>query len=80
MSKVHDVIMNFQDTRLKIIRFSYLRNYRKFILIAYVSVNFLNQARAWFLEIDLVRKVCVRVSAPRLVITSGVMWCDMDPI
>ena len=55
---------------------------------------FLNQAHAglrpacaWFLEIVPVRmSVCVFVcvfvcvSAPRLVITSGVMWCDMDPI
>ena len=24
--------------------------------------------------------VCVCVSAPRLLITSGVMWCDIDPI
>ena len=23
--------------------------------------------------------VCVCVSAPRLLITSGVMWCDIDP-
>ena len=40
-------------------------------------------ARAWFLEIDLVREVCVCVSVCpplRLVITSGVIWRDMDPI
>ena len=24
--------------------------------------------------------VCVCVSAPRLSITSGMMWCDIDPI
>ena len=40
----------------------------------------------WFLEIDLVREVCVYVyvcvcvSAPRPIITSGVMWHDMNPI
>ena len=54
---------------------------------------FLNQVCAslshtWFLNIDPVQIVsmcvcvclCVCVSAPRLLITSGVMWCDMDPI
>ena len=36
--------------------------------------------RAWLLVIDLVREVCVCVCPPpRLVITSGVMWHDMDP-
>ena len=45
----------------------------------------LRPARAWFLEIDPVRErlyvcVCVCVSAPRLLITSGVMWRDTDPI
>ena len=46
----------------------------------------LNQASAWFLDIDLVREVCVCVCVyvsvylpPRLVITSGVIWHDMDP-
>ena len=44
----------------------------------------LNQVHAWFLEIDLVLEVCVCVCVSvcpplRLVITSGVMWCDMDP-
>ena len=56
-------------------------------------LNFLNQARAglrparaWFLEIVPVRtSVCVCLCAcecppPRLLITSGVMWRDMDPI
>ena len=42
-------------------------------------------ARTWFLEIVSVQTsvcvcVCVCVSAPRLLITSGVMWRDMDPI
>ena len=53
----------------------------------YSNIVFLNQARAWFLEIDLVCEVCVCVCVcvsvcppPRLVITSGVMWRDMDPI
>ena len=60
-----------------------------------VTNIFLNQARAgrrparaWFLEIDPVRerlyvclRVCVCVCPPlRLLITSGVMWRDMDPI
>ena len=49
----------------------------------------LNQARAWFLKIDLVRIVGMRVYVcvcvfvcprPRLLITSGVMWRDMDLI
>ena len=47
-------------------------------------IAFLNQKpgrHTWFLEIDLLRKVCVCVcvSALRLVITSGLMWHDMDP-
>ena len=52
--------------------------------------KFLNQAHAWFLNIASVHKsmfvcVCVCVFAcvcppPRLLITSGVMWCDIDPI
>ena len=52
---------------------------------------FLNQARArlwpartWFLKIDpgwiVSTYVCVCVSAPRILITSGVMWRDIDPI
>ena len=54
----------------------------------------LRPARAWFLRIAFVREllcvcvcVCVRVCVcvfvcppPRLSITSGVMWCDIDPI
>ena len=49
--------------------------------------HFLNQAcaghrpaHAWFLKIDPVWTcVCVCVSPPpRLLITSGVMWCDID--
>ena len=38
--------------------------------------------RAWFLRIASVResmRVCV-CPPPRLLITSGVMWCDIDPI
>ena len=45
--------------------------------------------RAWFLRIASVREclfacacVCVRACVcppPRLLITSGVMWCDIDP-
>ena len=58
--------------------------------------NFLNQARAgrrparaWFLKIYHVRIVCMRVCVcvfacvcppPRLLITSGVMWRDIDLI
>ena len=51
---------------------------------------FLNQVRAgqrpvhtWFLEITFVRNVCVCVCVclpPRLLITSGVIWCDMEPL
>ena len=40
--------------------------------------------RTWFLEIDLVHEVCmcIRMSVGSLeaVITSGIMWCDMDLI
>ena len=51
------------------------------------KLMFLNQAcaglqlaYAWFLENDIVCKVCVCVCLPpRLVITIGVMLCDMDP-
>ena len=36
-------------------------------------------ARAWFLKIDPVRIVCMRVCPrPRLLITSDVMWRDID--
>ena len=38
-------------------------------------------ARPWFLSIASVRErqyVCVCLP-PRLLITSGVMWCDIDP-
>ena len=41
----------------------------------------LRPVRAWFLEIDLVRELCVCVSMcppPRLVITSGVIWTPYD--
>ena len=56
----------------------------------HMAFQFLNQARrparAWFLKIDPVRtSVCVFVCVfvcvcppPRLLITSGVMWCDID--
>ena len=56
----------------------------------YFVTKFLNQActgrrpaGAWFLKIVSVQMsacVFVHVSAPRLLITSGMMWCDMDPI
>ena len=51
--------------------------------------GFLKQARAWFLKIHPVRIVCMRVCVcvcvcvcprPRLLITSGVMWHDIDLI
>ena len=54
-----------------------------------VDILFLNQARRpqasapGFYRLILSTKcvyVCVCVSTPRLVITSGVMWHDMDPI
>ena len=52
---------------------------------------FLNQARAshrsartWFLEIDFVHNVCICVCVCvcpplRLLITSGMVWCEIDP-
>ena len=48
-------------------------------------IEFLNQAHAWFLIIVSVQMfVCVCVCVfvhppPRLLITSGMMWHDMDP-
>ena len=49
--------------------------------------TFLNKARAartWFLEIALVRtSVCMCVSVcspPRPLITSGMIWCDIDRV
>ena len=40
-----------------------------------MNILFLNQARgAWFLDIDLVREVCVCVSAPE---ASNNQWRDM---
>ena len=51
------------------------------------ALLFLNQARAglrparaWFLSIDSVRMYACVCPPPRLLITSGVMWCDIDPI
>ena len=53
---------------------------------------FLNQVRgslwpacAWFLSVALFVNVSMRVCVcvcppPRLSITSGVMWCDIDPL
>ena len=46
---------------------------------------FLNQATAWFLKIDPMRivgmRVCVCVCPrPRLLITRGMMWRDIDLI
>ena len=52
------------------------------MLVFYVCL-FSNQARAWFLKIDLVwTSVCVCVCVcvcppPRLLITSGMMWRDI---
>ena len=55
----------------------------------HACVTFLNQVHAglwpvhaWFLRIVSVRMyVCVFVCLPpRLLITSGVMWSDIDPI
>jgi len=48
--------------------------------------SFLNQVCAglcpacdWFLEITFVHNVCMRVCLPpRLLITSGVIWCDIE--
>ena len=43
-------------------------------------------ARAWFLRIVTVResmRVCLRACVcppPRLLITSGMMWCGIEPI
>ena len=37
--------------------------------------------RAWFLEIALVRmSVCVCVSILRPLMTSGMIWCDIDRV
>ena len=57
------------------------------LVIMHIMQIFLNQACAWFLRIASVCEclyacVCVFacVSVPRLLITSGMMWCDIDPI
>ena len=62
-----------------------------FFIIHFISINklsptgkFLNQAHAWFLRISSVLKclyACMFVCPPpRLLITSGMMWRDMDSI
>ena len=62
-----------------------------FVKCGLMIILFLNQAlaghrpvRTWFLRIAPVlecRYACVCVCPPpRLLITSGVMWCDIDPI
>ena len=52
-------------------------------------INFLNQvcaslwpARDWFLEIAFVCDVSMHVcvSAPKLLMTSSVIWCDIEPL
>ena len=80
----------FEVVHMKMyIHYSVLRR-----LASYNVCLFLNQARAghrpvctWFLKIDPVRIVgmhvclCMRVCLrPRLLITSGVMWRDIDLI
>ena len=60
------------------------------LVFRYKNINLLNQAHAslwpayvWFLKIDPVQivSICVCVCPPpRLLITSGVMWRDIDPI
>ena len=48
-----------------------------------IDVALLNQARAWFPKIGSVQIVsmCVCVCPPlRLLITSGIIWHDMDSI
>ena len=52
-------------------------------MILYMTCTmFLNQSHAWFLKIVSVRtSVWVFVCPPpRLLITSGMMWRDMDPM
>ena len=63
------------------------------IILLYLAASFLNQmcaghrpACTWFLIIVsanvcmcMCLRVCVCVSTPRLLITSGMMWCDIDP-
>ena len=64
-------------------------SHHKIVSIASIGVRFINQARAGrrapgFLKLFLCGRLyvclCVCVRPPRLVITSGVMWQDMDPI
>ena len=70
---------------LKLDTLLYLLYYELLVLYTVAMLLFLNQARAWFLKIDPVRIVCMCVCLrvcvcppPRLLITSGVMWCDID--
>ena len=57
----------------------YVATYVRIIHVyMYMLVDmFLNQAHAWFKNICMLVCVC---PPPRLLITSGVMWCDIDPI
>jgi len=69
------------------IRYQY--TYKQGLTLNY-SHSFLNQSRAgrrpardWFLEITFVRDVSMRMCVcvcppPRLLITSGVIWCDIE--
>ena len=68
------------------------QNYQKIVYITHLILNQagagLQPARAWFLRIVSVHEclyacvfACVHVCPPlRLLTTSGVMWCDVDPI
>ena len=44
-----------------------------------ISYPFSDQAHVWFLEIAFIyASVCVH--PPRVLITSGMMWCEIDPV
>jgi len=57
-----------------------------YVLLLYKELKLLNQARAGrkparacFFEIASVRETCV-CPPPRLLITTGMIWCDMEPL
>ena len=74
------------DTQFKVYNTRWLQSLKLFLNKAHASHR---PARAWFLKIDPVRIVGMRVCVcacvcvclcPRLLITSGMMWRDIDLI
>ena len=90
-----DLIVNYIKDRFDQLGYKIFQNVQNVIVQVVNSEEYqslLNQARAgrrlaraWFLKIDSVRIVCMRACVcecprPRLLITSGVMWRDINLI